>query len=138
MSVNRRKHPRVSIHIPVNYALLDEKGNSVSEPIGVALDVSLGGILLESIDFVATEYVAISFIDMENQVAQMKCKMAFSRKTDLGLVRTGLSFEGSESEKSDFAAKMIRAYFYRRKRIFEPNSVSANGAEAAGKPLSPA
>lgn len=138
MSVNRRKYPRVSIHVPVNYALLDEKGKIVSEPIGVALDVSLGGILLESIDFVATEFVAISFIDMENQVAQMKCKMAFSRKTDLGLVRTGLSFEGSEAEKSDFAAKMIRAYFYRRKRIFDPNSVPANGAEAAGEPLSPA
>jgi c-di-GMP-binding flagellar brake protein YcgR len=129
MSVNRRKYPRVSIHVPVNYALLDEKGDIVSELIGVALDVSLGGILLESIDFVATEYVTISFIDLENQVAQMKCKMAFSRKTDLGLVRTGLSFEGSEAEKSDFAAKMIRAYFYRRKRIFDPNSVSANGAD---------
>jgi hypothetical protein len=138
MSANRRKYPRVSIHVPVNYALLDEKGNIVSEQIGVALDVSLGGILLESIDFVATEYVAISFIDMENQVAQMKCKMAFSRKTDLGLVHTGLSFEGSEAEKSDFAAKMIRAYFYRRKRIFDPNSVPANGAEAAGVPLNSA
>jgi c-di-GMP-binding flagellar brake protein YcgR len=138
MSVNRRKYPRVSIHVPVNYALLDEKGKIVSEPIGVALDVSLGGILLESIDFVATEDVVISFIDMENQVAQMKCKMAFSRKTDLGLVRTGLSFEGSEAEKSDFAAKMIRAYFYRRKRIFEPTSVPANGAEAAGVPLNSA
>jgi c-di-GMP-binding flagellar brake protein YcgR len=138
MSVNRRKYPRVSIHVPVNYALLDEKGSIVSELIGVALDVSLGGILLESIDFVATEYVAISFIDMENQVAQMKCKMAFSRKTDLGLVSTGLSFEGSEAEKSDFAAKMIRAYFYRRKRNFDPKPVPANGAEAAGEPLSSA
>jgi c-di-GMP-binding flagellar brake protein YcgR len=135
MSANRRKYPRVSIHVPVNYALLDEKGKIVSEQIGVALDISLGGVLLESIDFVATEYVAISFIDMENQVAQMKCKMAFSRKTDLGLVRTGLSFEESEAEQSDFAAKMIRAYFYRRKRLFDPKPVPANGAETAVEPL---
>ncbi len=116
MSANRRKYPRVSIHVPVDYALLDSKGKIESECIGVALDVSLGGLLMESIDFVGTEYVGIGFIDAEYQVAQITCKMAYSRKTDLGMVHTGLSFQGSETQKSDFAAKMIRAYFYRKKR----------------------
>jgi c-di-GMP-binding flagellar brake protein YcgR len=135
MSVNRRKYPRVSIHVPVNYALLGSQRKIESEFIGVALDVSLGGILLESFDFVSTEYVDISFIDMENNLAQMTCKMAYSRKTDFELIHTGLSFQGSETEKSDFAAKMIRAYFYRRKRIFDPNLVSASGGEPVREPL---
>jgi hypothetical protein len=135
MSANRRKYPRVSIHVPVNYALLDAKGKIESECIGVALDASLGGLLLESFDFVATEYVGISFIDTENQVAQMICKMAYSRKTDLGLAHTGLIFQGSEKEKSEFAAKMIRAYFYRRKRFFNPELPSASDAEPAGPAL---
>jgi len=115
MSANRRKFPRVEIHVPVNYAQLDSKGKMESECIGVALDVSLGGILLKSFDFVTSEHICISFIDISDKVAQIQCKMAYSRKTDNGMVHTGLSFQGLETEKSDFVAKMIRAYFYREK-----------------------
>lgn len=135
MSMNRRKYPRVSIHVPVNYALLDRRGKIENDFIGVALDVSLGGILLESFDFVETEYVDISFFDMEDKLAQMNCKMAYSRKTDLGLVHTGLSFQGTDTEKSEFAAKMIRAYFYRKKRYSDPNQMAASGGEPAGEAL---
>ncbi len=129
MSPNRRQYPRVSIHVPVNYALLDGRGKTESEYIGVARDISLGGLLLESFDFAATEYVGISFIDVENRVAQIRCKMAYSRKTDLGMVHTGLSFDGSETEKADFVAKMIRAYFYRRKRLSAPYPAAAEDGE---------
>jgi len=135
--MNRRKYPRVSIHVPVHYALLGSRGKIESQFIGVALDVSLGGLLLESFDFVATEYVGISFIDMENKLAQMNCKMAYSRKTDMGLIHTGLSFQGSETEKSHFAAKIIRAYFYRKKRLLDQNPAPASGSESAGEGLNP-
>ena len=117
MPDNRRKYPRVSIHVPVNYAMLDSRGKVESEFFGVALDVSLGGLLLESTDFIETEYVGISFIDTENKVAQIKCKMVYSRKEGSGMVHTGLMFQGEDHEKSDFATKIIRGYFYRKKRL---------------------
>lgn len=129
MSVNRRQYPRVSIHVPVNYTLLDGKGRIESECIGVVLDVSLGGLLLESFDFVWTEYVGIGFIDMDNQIAQIKCKMAYSRKTDLGVVHTGMSFQGAEAEKLDFVAKIIRANFYRKHRMAAHGALPASCAE---------
>jgi hypothetical protein len=93
------------------------------------LDVSLGGLLLESFDFVWTEYVGIGFIDMDNRVAQIKCKMAYSRKTDLGVVHTGMSFQGAEAEKLDFVAKIIRANFYRKHRMAAHGELSASCAE---------
>jgi len=123
--------------VPVNYALLGSQGKVESEFIGVALDVSLGGILLVSFDFVAAEYVAVSFIDMDNQVAQMNCKMAYSRKTDTGPIHTGLSFQGTEKERSDFAAKMIRAHFYRRTQPVESKPAPASKGEPSGSPLHP-
>lgn len=115
MSDNRRKYPRLSIHVPVNYALLDSRGKIESELIGVALDVSLGGLLLESTEFIEAEYVGISFIDTENKVAQIKCKMVYSRKEDSGMIHTGLMLQGEDLEKSDFVTKIIRCYFYRKK-----------------------
>jgi c-di-GMP-binding flagellar brake protein YcgR len=120
MSANRRQFPRVKIHVPVSYLQLDSKGKIESELIGVTLDVSLGGLLLKSFDFVTSEYISISFIDLSDQVAEIKCKMAYSRKTETGMVHTGLTFQGSENEKSDFVAKMIRAYFYREKAACQP------------------
>jgi hypothetical protein len=115
MSANRRKFPRVKIHVPLSYKQLDSQGRIESELIGVALDVSLGGLLVKSFDFVTSEFISITFIDINDQVAQIKCKMAYSRKMDTGMVHTGLTFQGSENEKSDFVAKMIRAYYYREK-----------------------
>jgi hypothetical protein len=140
MSLNRRRFARVGVHVPVHYALLGSRGKIESEFIGVALDVSLGGILLESFDFVATEYVGISFIDVDNRLAHIDCKMAYSRKTDSGLVHTGLSFQGSDKEKSDFAAKMIRAYFYRRKRLgdLDPASAAAGSESPQARAARPA
>jgi hypothetical protein len=129
MSVNRRQYPRVSIHVPVNYTLLDGKGRIESECIGVVLDVSVGGLLLESFDFVWTEYVGIGFIDMDNRDAQIKCKMAYSRKTDLGVVHTGMTFQGAEAEKLAFVAKIIRANFYRKHRLAANGALPANCAE---------
>ena len=134
MSANRRKYPRVSIRVPVNYALLDSDGKIESELIGVALDVSLGGLLLESLDFVGNEYVSIRFIDIDDRTSQIKCKMAYSRKTDTGLVHTGLSFQGSEAEKLDFITKIMRAYFYREKGLLHNDKVPAACTDYANEP----
>ena len=127
MSVNRRRYPRVTIHVPVTYALFEDDQKSGPDYIGIALDVSLGGLLVESFDFVASEYVGISFVDIENQIAQIRCRMVYSRKTDLGsehgLVHSGLSFQGTEPQRADFAAKIIRAYFYREKRMLDSGTV---------------
>jgi hypothetical protein len=117
MSANRRKYPRVGIRVPVSYTLLDNHGKKGSDFFGLALDVSLGGLLLESFDFIETEYVGICFIDIENMVAQIKCKMVYSRKEDSGMVHTGLMFQGQEIEKTDFVIRIIRANFYRQKSV---------------------
>ena len=134
MSANRRKYPRVSIRVPVNYEFLDSQGKIESELIGVALDVSLGGLLLESLDFVGNEYVSIRFIDIGDRTNQIKCKMAYSRKTDMGLVHTGLSFQGSEAERLDFVTKIMRAYFYREKGLLQNDKVPDACTDYANEP----
>jgi hypothetical protein len=126
MSDNRRKFPRVKIYVPVSYNQLDSQGKPESGHIGVVLDVSVGGLLLKSFDFVTSEFISISFIDVDDQVAQIKCKMAYSRKTDSGLVHTGLTFQGPDEERLDFVAKVIRAYFYREKPVSQAFSPGRN------------
>jgi c-di-GMP-binding flagellar brake protein YcgR len=135
MPVNRRKYPRLKIHVPVNYALLDGKGEIESELTGVALDISLGGLLLESADFVGNEYVGIEFIDMDKRPIKIKCKMAYSRKTDTGRVHTGLSFQGTETENLDFVTKIIRTYFYREKSLLHNNKLPTGCSDCVDEAL---
>lgn len=123
MSESRRKFHRVSIRVPVHCSLLDSQGKIESEFIGVALDVSLGGLRIESSDFIDNEYVGISFIDIDNRIAHIKGKMAYSRKTDTGPVHTGLSFQGPDIEKLDFVTKIMRAYFYRDRNTLHNDKV---------------
>ena len=117
MSASRRKYHRVSIHVPVHCTLLDSRGKIESDFNGVALDVSLGGLRIESPDLISNEYIGVSFIDTDNGIAHIKCKMAYSRKTDIGTAHTGLSFQGPDQEKMDFVIKIMRAYYYRDRSV---------------------
>ncbi len=46
--VERRKHPRENIHCRVFFECSDVKSKEVSQDIGIALDISEKGMLLES------------------------------------------------------------------------------------------
>ena len=85
--------------------------------MGVALDVSLGGLLLESKDFISAGNISVHFVDIENTIRTIRCRMAYSRRMTSGSVHTGLSFRCSAEEKVDFVCHIIRAYFYRRRPL---------------------
>jgi len=46
--VEKRKYPRVQIQNLISYVCLDEDGNPVKHLMGSALDISQGGLLLET------------------------------------------------------------------------------------------
>ena len=45
---NQRKYQRTKVYVPVSYDCYDDEGEIFERKIGVALDVSLGGILIET------------------------------------------------------------------------------------------
>ena len=48
MPMNRRRHPRISIHVPVVYRTLNTGEEPLEPSPGVVIDVSPGGVLLRS------------------------------------------------------------------------------------------
>ncbi len=114
---NRRKFPRIAIRVPVHYSITDPSGTVESELMGVVLDVSLGGLLLESRDFISASDLSVHFLDIQNQIQSMPCRMVYSRKASPKKVFTGVRFIGTVEERVDFVCHIIRAYFYRKKRL---------------------
>jgi c-di-GMP-binding flagellar brake protein YcgR len=94
-AVERRKHPRVSVELPLNYSLGDTKENG-----GITANVSEGGLLVylsEKIDIGSRLKIEILFIEgMELNTIKGTVKGIWSEsaaKGSWGKYRYGLQFE---------------------------------------------
>ena len=117
---NQRKYPRINVYVPVSYDCYDDEGEIFERKIGVALDVSLGGILIESYDIVDANYVKVVFVNNDNKLLSIVGSVVHSTKIEKGKARTGFCFHGKDSESIEFITNLIRTYHQDKK--FEPKT----------------
>ena len=111
---DRRKFTRVDVFSSISYVCVDDKGNLIDQDMGVALNISQSGLLLESGHRLGTRFISLMFVDLENNLAEIGGEIVYSRLFDSGVYQNGIQFRGSHSENIDFAQKLIRAYHYRK------------------------
>jgi Tfp pilus assembly protein PilZ len=109
-NTEKRKYPRIRIYSLISYACLDNDEQVLGQSYGTALDISQGGLLLETVSVIETEYVLLTIIDMEDKVMELKGKVAYCKKTDSGKYRTGVSFQGTKKKNIQFASTIVRTY----------------------------
>ena len=106
----KRKYARVKIFILISYTCVDKDGEILGQNQGTALDISQGGLLLETVSVINTEYVLLTIIDLENKMLELEGKVVYCKKTGFGKYRAGISFQGSLEENIKFASKIVRTY----------------------------
>jgi hypothetical protein len=111
----KRKHPRISVSVPVTYECYDDDGELVEQRMGVALDVSQGGILIESDTIIEANFIKIVFIGYNNKVFSIIGSVVHSKTTKTGRSKTGVCFHGGNNEDYRFITNLIRTYHYRKK-----------------------
>ena len=111
---DRRKHVRVETNNLVSYDSIDEDNKILFNSMGRAVNVSRSGMLLETARFIDAEYVAISTVDLNNNLIKLKGQLIYCRKADSGLYQSGILFVGSEQETAKFAVKLIQLYSFRK------------------------
>ncbi|MCU0615007.1 MAG: PilZ domain-containing protein [Desulfobacterales bacterium] len=111
----KRKHKRVPIHNLVSYLCFDDNDKPHIELMGVALDISQGGVLLESVHCAEIGKTLLISTDDQNNIIEAKGKIAYCRKTSNGRLLLGVSFTGLRKEIICFVEGMIRAYYYQRR-----------------------
>lgn len=109
-NTEKRKHPRVKIFSLISYCCIDKEGSILSQNYGMALDISQGGLLLETTSALDAEVVLLSIIDLDDNLVELKGIVAYCKETDTGKFRAGISFQGTKEQNIQFAAKMVRAY----------------------------
>ena len=111
---DQRAYPRVASCNLVSYAALNRNGAITDHRMGRALDVSQNGIYLETPQPVTSDYISLMTSDIEDNMVEIKGKVAYSQKNGDAMFRTGIRFEGTHDENIRFAKKLIRVYHNRR------------------------
>ena len=114
--MNKRKYPRVNIYILASFDCYDEDGELFDQKLGVILDISLGGMLIETDDVVKANYVKIVFVNYEQKLMSIVGSIVHSRKCENGKAKTGLCFHGADSENVKIATNLIRAHYFGNKK----------------------
>jgi hypothetical protein len=78
--------------------------------MGIAKDISLNGILLETAQKIQSKFIYLIFVDTENNLIRIAARVVFSVKNKEGNFKSGINFQGSQEENSRFAKKVIQAY----------------------------
>jgi hypothetical protein len=88
----RRKHPRFKTNDPISYVCLDNDGNRIKEGKGKAVNVSQGGILIETQDSFNWQDILLLNIDLKDKSISVKGRVVYSNTDDSGMVQTGIEF----------------------------------------------
>ena len=113
---NKRKHPRVKVRVVASFDCYDEDGELSDQKLGVILDISLGGMLIETDDTIKANYVEIVFINHEHNLMSIVGSIVHSRKSENGKAKTGLCFHGADTENIKIATNLIRTNYYGKKK----------------------
>jgi hypothetical protein len=122
--LDRRKFPRIKICNPISYDSVDQSGIQLDQNMGIALDISQNGILLETAQRIQSKYIYLIFVDMENNLIRIAARVIFSVKNKKGNFKSGINFQGSQEENRRFAKKVIQAYQHQKSEQSQINGAN--------------
>ena len=110
-----RAYQRVNIKKGLSYNGLDSNLNVIDRYMGVGIDISQGGIQLETARKINTEHILLMFFDYQSNYIATKGQVVYSIMAESGKFRTGIKFLGNMDEIHRFVKKLLKSYHYQKK-----------------------
>lgn len=108
--VEKRKHPRVDINNLVSYRCWDDNGNETKEGRGKSVNISQGGILIETYDPFEWQDILLLSIDIEDELVSIKGKVIYCNAANFGKFRTGIQFLETNEKIVTFVEGLLETY----------------------------
>jgi len=108
--IERRKHPRVEIGNLISYICKDDGGNPIKEGSGKAVNISQGGILIETRDPLEWQDILQLTIGIENRWVGIKGKVIYCNPDDFEKYRTGIQFLETNDKIQSFVMNLLKSY----------------------------
>ncbi|MGD9228723.1 MAG: zinc-ribbon domain-containing protein [Desulfobacterales bacterium] len=114
----RRKYQRVKTQNLISYFSFDQTGKLISHGLGIALDISKGGILLETTEPIKPGLIILTATDRKNNFFEVKGQLAYSKKISAETYFSGIKFSGVNERVTEFITNLIKEYNYQGHNLF--------------------
>jgi hypothetical protein len=104
---NKRIDPRIETFNLLLYVCYDEDRHEMIQGMGKTLNVSEGGILLETHIPINPDYIVSLTIAMENELVDLKGRITHSRKREDGRFESGIEFMEMDEQKRRFLRQYL-------------------------------
>lgn len=101
--IERRKHSRIAIHCHVIFECIDVHGQAASQEMGVALDISEKGMLLETSVPIHASTIKVMVPVKEKDTVELIGNIIYSIPMSDNRYRTGIIFH----EQKDNMARLV-------------------------------
>jgi hypothetical protein len=102
----------------ISHFSIDETGKLLSQGIGKALDISKGGMLLETPYPIESKLLSLMAVDHEGNLFEISGRLMYSRKSSTGMYLSGIAFVSNGEQVAKFVIKLVKEYNYRKNNIF--------------------
>ena len=115
--IDPRNCPRVKTRNLIAFSVFNKSGKVISHGFGVALDISEGGILLETPNCIDSVSIKLTTTDNEKNLIEVKGKIIRTKKASNGMYLHGIKFIGTNDRVTKFIATVIKEYNFRGKNL---------------------
>ena len=105
---DNRIHPRVKTNNKVSYVTIDDGGNEIEAGLGQIRDVSLGGILIETIRPIGSHNILLTASGIDDETLNMKGDVVYCKLEGSGTFRTGIKFLEAKEDIRLFVTNLLK------------------------------
>jgi hypothetical protein len=120
---DRRKFPRVKTCNLISHLSFDDNGMKISQGLGRALDISKGGMLLETPDPIPSAQLSLMAVDKDNILFEIEAELVYCKKSAPGLYQSGIRFIGTEEQVISYVTRLIKEYNSRKNTLTAASAV---------------
>lgn len=107
----KRKHPRIDSLSLLSYTCRDKNDTIINQGMGRTLNVSEGGILLETHQRVEQQRYIFLAIGLRDEVVEVKGEVMYHRIAEKGKFIFGIRFVGLDDSALSLLKKYIKAFY---------------------------
>jgi c-di-GMP-binding flagellar brake protein YcgR len=89
----------------------------ISQGLGRALDISKGGMLLETPDPIPSAKLSLMAVDKDNILFEIEAELVYCKKSAPGFYQSGIRFIGTEEQVISYVTRLIKEYNSRKKTL---------------------
>ena len=114
----RRKFPRIKTRNLIAHLSVDDNGKMISQGLSKTLDISKGGMLLETPFPIPDARLSLMAVDKDSVLFEIQAELVYCKRTAQGMYQAGIKFIGTEKQVVDYVSRLIKEYNFRKKSLY--------------------